>query len=527
MITNTPLVILLLTSFITLATSSLTPLDDYIRKPEPKYSWHDTGVVVDKMLFGSTAYMLNVTSLEWLDTARAIGPNGATWSHQVMVVVPKKLTVQNISTVVMTGGCNEGKGTGPTPPTAKDEYLAVADNIAYQTGSVAVVVYQIPNCHYTFPSDPSLKRRSEDSLIAWAWYEYVVDPKHDPEWLPRLPMAKAGFQCMKAVESYLQQKKIANPKGWLVSGASKRGWTTWMVGATTPFDGLPNVIGIAPLVPIVPNLVAEVHRQWMSYDGFTFAFTDYAAVNFTQLIDGPEFASALKIVDPMYYGDRLSNVPKVVVLSSDDEFMQFDWSDIWYDSLTGEKHLLIAPNSEHSLATGIPEVLACLSAMIKSLAEGKTERPSFDYQYNATNGAITVTIPKGMVHGKVVLRHATTFSKIRRDFRWIRLANNETGACKFPEIKIPPVSEGGGNCVVPIIWEGTTLKPIDDEHDNVYVGIPPEPKSGHWKGYYIEVYYPSNTGIKSEFQFTTPGYAWPNTLPFKDCTGDECIGRLV
>ena len=521
--------LLLLLGVLTTITTALTPLDVYVQKSEPKYSWYDTGVVVDKMLFGSTAHMLNVTSLEWLDTARAVGPNGAIWSHQVMVVIPKKLTIHNMSTVVLTGGCNEGhgNGTGPSPPDASDEYLTVADNIAYQTGGIAVVVYQIPNCHYHFPSDPTNKRRSEDALIAWAWYEYVNDPKHDPEWLPRLPMAKAGFQCMKAVEEYLQQKKIANPKGWLVSGASKRGWTSWMVGATTPFEGLPLVIGIAPLVPIVPNLVAEVHRQWMSYDGFTFAFTDYAAVNFTQIIDGPEFASALKIIDPMYYGERLSQVPKVVVLSSDDEFMQFDWSDIWYDSLTGEKHLLIAPNSEHSLATGIPEVLACLSAFYKSLAEGVTERPTFDYQYNQTNGAITVTIPKGMVHGKVVLRHATTFSTVRRDFRWVRLANDATGACNLPEIKIPPVSEGGGNCLVPIIWEGTTLQPIDASTPNVYVGIPPTPKKGHWKGYYIEVYYPSNVGIKSEFQFTTPGYAWPNTLPFKDCHGSECVGRLV
>lgn len=514
---------------------SLTPLDTYIRKPEPVFKWRDTGFVIDKMLFGSTAHMLNVTSLEWLDTSKAIGPNGAVWTHQVMVVIPKKLTIFNMSTVVLTGSCNadHGNGTGPLPPDAKDEYLTVADNIAYQTGGIVVAVYQIPNCHYVFPSDPSQKSREEDSLIAWAWHEYVVDPKHDPEWLPRLPMAKGAFQCMKAVEQYVTQKKIAEIKGWLVSGASKRGWTSWMVGATEPFDGLPNVIAIAPLVPIVPDLVSEIHRQWMSYDGFTFAFEDYVAVNFTQLLDGPEFASALKIVDPMYYGERLAKVPKVVVLSSDDEFMQFDWSDLWYNKLTGEKHLLIAPNSEHSLATGIPEVLACLAAFYKSLALGIQERPNFDYTYEPTTGAITVTIPKGMVHGKVVLRHATTMQTVRRDFRWVRLANVSsipggvvTPPCKFPEIKIPPVSEGGGNCLVPIIWEGTTLKPTVKD-GNVFVGIPPEPPTGHWKGYYIEIYYPSNSGIKSEFQFTTPGFAWPNTLPFKDCSRDECIGRLV
>ena len=517
----------LLTTLTTLTSAALTPLDDYVRKPESVYAWHDTGFVYQKLPFKSTAHMLNVSSLEWLDTSKAVGPNGALWTHQVLVVVPEKVTIFNMSTVVLTGSCNadRGNGTGPHPPPADDEYLVVADNIAAQTGGTVVVVYQIPNCKYVFPSDPSQKPREEDALIAWAWHEYIVDPAHNPEWLPRLPMAKAGFQCMKAAAEYLVQQKIADPKGWLVSGASKRGWTSWMVGATTPFKGLPLVIGIAPLVPIVPDLIAEVHRQWMSYDGFTFAFADYAAVNLTQVLDGPEFKTALEIIDPIYYGDRLSQVPKVVVLSSDDEFMQFDWSDIWYSKLTGEKHLLIAPNSEHSLATGIPEILACLAAFYKSLALGIQQRPTFDYSYDSTNGAITVTIPKGMVHGKVVLRHATTFSRERRDFRWVRLANNATGACKFPEVKISPV-EGGGDCLVPIVWIGKTLKPTV-EGGNVFVGVPPEPPAGKWKGYYIEVYYPSNAGIKSEFQFTTPGYAWPNTLPFKDCTGDTCIGRLV
>jgi PhoPQ-activated pathogenicity-related protein len=517
---------------LTITTSTaLTALDDYIRKAEPKFSWRDTGRRVEKLPFGSTAVELNVTSLEWLDVTKAIGPNGALWTHQVMVVLPETLKITNITTMVMTGGCNEdhhGNSSGPAPVDASDEYLTVCDNLAHQTGAICVAIYQIPNCHIVYPSDPSQKRRSEDSMIAWAWNEYIKDPKHDPEWLPRLPMAKAGFQCMKAVEQYLTQEKIANTNGWVASGASKRGWTSWMVGAATPTAGLPLVLGIAPLVPIVPDLVAEIHRQWMSYNGFTFAFEDYVEVNLTQMVDSPDFAGALKIIDPMYYGDRLGEIPKVVVLSSDDEFMQMDWSDIWYDKLTGEKHLLIAPNSEHSLATGIPEILATMSAFVTSLAHGKTERPNFEYERDTTNGAITVTIPEGMVHGKVVLRHAQTMQSVRRDFRWIRLANNDTEPCTFPEKNIPPVSEGGGNCFVPIIWYGITLKAADPTKPNVYTGVPPAPKDGKgWTGYFVEIFFPSDTGIKSEYQFTTPGFAWPDTLPFKDCSGETCVGRLV
>lgn len=51
------------------------------------------------------------------------------------------------------------------------------------------------------------------------------------------------------------------------------GWTTWAVGsATCTGENCVNVVGLAPLVPIAPDIRAVVHRQWQSYGGFTFAF---------------------------------------------------------------------------------------------------------------------------------------------------------------------------------------------------------------------------------------------------------------
>jgi PhoPQ-activated pathogenicity-related protein len=505
-----------------------TPLDDYINKPDSHYKWVDTGVTFNT-IFGGKAYVLNVTSQQWLDESKGYvltGKNGAgtptsVWTHQVVVIVPKKLTYRNISMAYLTGNCNEDPGV----PSKTDEDVLVADEITSNTNAVGIVVFQIPNCPYVFPSDPSKKHRTEDAVLAWAWHEFLEDPNHSPEWLPRLPMAKAAFQCMRAVEEFTAKQKIAEIEGWFVAGASKRGWTTWMVGSAT-CESCPTILGIAPLVPIVPNLVADMHRQWMAYGGWTFAFSDYIAVNLTLHVDDPVFTKAMEVIDPMYYGDRLARLPKVVVLSSDDEFMMMDQSNIWYDELTGEKHLLIAPNSEHSLATGIPEVLDCLGTTIRSIAAGNTNRPNFDYKYNETDGSITVTIPEGMAHGKVVLRHAQTMQDVRRDFRWVRQANNHTQACKWPFIPLKkPLF--GGNCIQPIIWLGTTLKPTV-KGGNVYRAEAPKPKKeGHWTGYYVEMYFPSDTDHGGDFQFTTPGYTWPNTLPFKDCHGKECIGRLV
>jgi PhoPQ-activated pathogenicity-related protein len=182
-----------------------------------------------------------------------------------------------------------------------------------------------------FPSDPEKRGRSEDAILAWAWKEFLDDPSLDPKWLPRLPMTKAAFQTMRAAQEFLKDQNIAKIEGWVVAGASKRGWTTWMVGATKCESCAAKILAINPLVPIVPDLVKEIHRQWQAYNGFTFAFSDYTAANLTQHMDDPKFAKALEVIDPINYMERLDKIPKVVVLSSDDEFMMMDWTNIYWN----------------------------------------------------------------------------------------------------------------------------------------------------------------------------------------------------
>ena len=31
--------------------------------------------------------------------------------------------------------------------------------------------------------------------------------------------------------------------------------------------------------------------------------------------------------------------------------------------------------------------------------------------------------------------------------------------------------------------------------------------------------------MKEDYIVTTPGYTWPNTLPYPDCTGEGCLGH--
>jgi PhoPQ-activated pathogenicity-related protein len=45
----------------------------------------------------------------------------------------------------------------------------------------------------------------------------------------------------------------------MVTGASKRGWTSSMTAAVDCESCAAKVIGVVPMVPIVPNLIADVH----------------------------------------------------------------------------------------------------------------------------------------------------------------------------------------------------------------------------------------------------------------------------
>jgi len=324
----------------------------------------------------------------------------------------------------------------------------------------------------------------------------------------------AAMAAMRAVQEYTEHAQIASIDGWLVAGASKRGWTTWNVGAVN-CPSCPKIVGIAPIVPIAPAIKEGLHHMWQAYGNWTFAFQDYLDVNLTRQLDDPGFEDLLRVEDPVYFMDRLENIPKMVIVSSDDEFMMMEWTRLWWDRLQGEKHLLIANNAEHSMATGIVQLLESIANFANSVFQSGT-RPTFDFDINMTSGVIEVRIPKSQAHGKVVLRHAKTLSSKRRDFRWAA-APDASGNCKAPTFKVKSL------CAQPIVWTGTTLDP---DSAGVYRASIPAPEHG-WAGLFVEVYFPSDTGLKTEYQFTTTGLVWPQTLPFPDCHGRGCEGGPV
>jgi PhoPQ-activated pathogenicity-related protein len=496
-----------------------TALDDYVNKPDPNYAWTDTGLRIDgDGLY--TGYILNMTSQRWLtdaDTTRSL------WWHTMVVIVPRVVKHPDSSFVWITGGDNEAS----SPPKGSDEDILVTAYTAIATNTIGVALFDIPNQHMVFASDPKQQRRSEDAIIAFTWQHYINDPSQ-PEWLLRLPMTKAVVRAMDAAAEFTQRLDPTYAlTDFYIAGASKRGWTTWTTAAVDS-----RVKAMAPIVMDELNFVENIHHHYRAYGGWTFALEDYYVLNFTKYIDDPRLAEMMTIVDPISYKDRFAGMPKMVCDAGGDEFFLPDDWRFWWDDMPEPKHGIMVPNAEHSMATGIGELLPAVATFFDAVLTNKTV-PTVDWTIDNATGTITVHVSEepSAVH----VWHATTCNTARRDFRLINI--DDPCTCGIAQ---------SGVCVnLKVLWAAEKLEP---SAPLTYTHVREPPADGRWVAFFIDVQFNSTAAeyasmptfhLQDEdgvswpidppgtFEFTSGVSILPNTYPFPPCSGAGCYGTLV
>jgi|JI9StandDraft_1071089.scaffolds.fasta_scaffold13573_4 PhoPQ-activated pathogenicity-related protein len=431
-------------------------LDAYVAKPDPSFAWK-----VEKTFTGAGYHgaVLELTSQTWMSAAQSDRP---VWKHWLTVTIPDAVSSDKAFLYIGGGSTTSAAPQGPS------ERFAL---MAVDTKSVIAELGQTPNQPIKFADTPEAAR-SEDDMIAYLQARY--DPATNPEALPRLPMVKSGTAAMTAVQQFLASdaggKRSIN--GFVVSGGSKRGWTSWLVGLLDE-----RVVGIIPIVINVLDVDATTRHHWEAMGYFSPALGDYVRHKLIPDEIGRKMTVVNTIEDPLNYRGRPQMLmPKFIINAVGDEFFPPDNTKYSYHLLPGEKQLRMLPNSRHSTAgTDINE---SMTAWYDSVIHG---RPVPEYTWTVREDGALVIDPGAIKPSAVLLWQGT--NPAARDFRVATLGD-----------------------------KAFTSTPLQPAADGTYVANVDQPATG-FTAYFVELTYPS--GTKYPFKFTTEVYVKPDVLPYR------------
>lgn len=434
--------------------SRQTALDRYVAAPDDHFAFTRVGSLPAD---GASADLLKVTSQQWLTTREIDQP---LWTHWLTVIRPAAPPASDVALVFVTGG-----STGKKPPSRPPGWLVA---IARDTRTVVAELRLVPNQPLVFADDETHAKRSEDDFIAYTWDKYLRTG--DERWPARLPMTKSVVRAMDAVTAFCRSAEGGghDVSRFVISGASKRGWTTWTTAAVDR-----RVVAIAPAVIDVLNVEPSFEHHWRAYGAWASAVDDYVHHGIMDWMGSPQFHALMRIEDPYSYRDRLT-MPKLLVNAAGDEFFLPDSAQFYFDALPGEKHLRYVPNTNHSLDK--TDAIETVHAFYAAVVAGR-ERPRFSWTHE----------PDGSL--KIVARDLPTRVRL-----W-KATNPRTRDFRLDTI-----------------GPAYTADLLSPSGPNTWVARVPRPASG-WTAYFAELTFAS--GGTYPLKFTTDVRVVPDTMPFQ------------
>ncbi len=315
-------------NFIFLSTEEeYTSMSDYIESTKNEFSYDIQEVIYEE---NWTGYHIKMISGEWLDSKKV---DQVEWWHYVDIIIPKQ-TTSSTGIIFIDGG-----------EKSEDYFRLDAQSIqnAIKTEAVIVNVSNIPFQPLNFLSSEQ-DSFEEDDLIAFAWNKFLKQgaKQKDVEWLPRFPMTRAIVRAMDLAQEIVLQNDIVF-KDFVVSGASKRGWTAWTTAAVDR-----RVKAVVPMVIDMLNLVPSFENHYRSYGEFSPAVQEYVNYNIQDWLGTEEFKVLMSYIEPFSFIDKFT-MPKYIINAGSDEFFSTDSWRFYYDKLPGEKIIRYVPNKNHSL----------------------------------------------------------------------------------------------------------------------------------------------------------------------------------
>lgn len=357
------LYLLLLLGVFACAQNKITPqtaLKAYLGNQDKSYQWQ----LKDSVNLGTVkAYHLLLTSQKWREY---------TWRHQLTVMVPANVQYDG-ALLFITGGSNKDE----QPNWSKEDRLWIPlAGIADKNKGIVALLKQVPN-------QPLYGNMTEDELISHTLHQFKQSK--DYTWPLLFPMVKSAVKAMDAVQEFSTQKVKKTVNNFVITGASKRGWTTWLSAAIDD----KRVKAIAPMVIDMLNMPATLNYQFQTYGEYSVQIEDYVKLGIPQNTDTEEGKAITAMIDPFSYRNKLS-VPKMIFIGTNDEYWTVDAIKHYYDQIPGKNMIHYVPNVGHNLGDG-KQAFEALSAFF-GLNIANKELPHFTWAVNSNQSGVELTV---------------------------------------------------------------------------------------------------------------------------------------
>ncbi len=366
-------------------------LEAYVNKPDETYKWQKRA---EFEALGVECAELRMVSQTW---------HGITWKHRMFVARPKTMDTESQALLVIGGG--SWRDRYDTPPSADARppgmFTKYVVPIAHLARMPVAMVSQVP-------FQPMFGGKKEDAIISLTFQKFLETKESD--WPLLLPMTKSAVRAMDTVQAYAKQEWSVDIRNFTVTGASKRGWTTWLTGAADP-----RVNSIAPMVIDTLNMGPQMRHQLETWGTYSEEIADYTERGIQDQMNSPLGKKLTAVVDPYSYRKALT-MPKLIMIGTNDRYWPLDALNLYWDDLEGENNILYVPNKGHGL-DDLTRVVGGATGLAR-MAAGKAEFPELKWDLTECEKALTLEVKSAKPPTKVSAWIATSPTRDFREAEW-------------------------------------------------------------------------------------------------------------
>ncbi|HID16389.1 MAG TPA: hypothetical protein EYP16_06285, partial [Candidatus Atribacteria bacterium] len=272
--------------------------------------------------------------------------------------------------------------------------------IAESLGMPVSTIYDIPN-------QPLFDGLREDALVAYTFEKFIKTGNKD--WIIFFPMVHSIKKAMDYLSSYFSHYLGVKIEGFILSGASKRGWVTYLVAQDDT-----RVKGIIPLSFDNVNFRKTIPHQLEQWGKYSPDLFDYEKNGILDMLNTPIGKKLLSYVDPWYIRKKIK-IPKLIIVGTNDNYWTIDAASFYFDKLWGPEYIYYMPNRGHSLGWDA-KVFSSIKRFILSVVK-RYRLPSFKmtYTYSKEEDKVYFRIKSTKVRPSgASIWYATSYTK---DFR--------------------------------------------------------------------------------------------------------------